>query len=305
VRASVWDDVYPGNSHVPPEDGRNLHLFTVNAASHVHISVSMEESVRAVNVLTGFSGAQIALTADSSVWKGHVDPDHRCVAEKFWDWWIPEGGRVGVPERPLEDLADYAEVLSTFRPIFVKRDGVPYLIKGYRTFGESLAARPMLVERLDGTKAELVPQPSDIDTHFTCYWWNARITRYYTVENRANDQQPPDALLCIAALTLGLVSALDEAAETLKAHDWGLLRGSREAACADGLKGSVDGLTLRDLAGEMLDLARLGLRRRGLGEEEFLCPLEKRLAEGSCPADEADALFLSGGATSLVAARRL
>ena len=282
-----------------------MNLFTVNAASHVHISAAMDESVRAVNVLTGYSGAQIALTAHSSIWKGGVDPEHRCVAEKFWDWWIPEGGRVGVPERPLGDLADYARAVSGLRPIFVKRDGVPYLVKGYPTFADCHTARPMLAERLDGSEVELTPEPSDIDTHCTCYWWNARITRYYTVENRANDQQPPDALLSVSALTLGLVSALDEATEALSTRNWSTLRASREAACREALAGDAGGTPLCDLAGEMLDLAGLGLRRRGLGEEEFLAPLVSRLAAGECPADGAARIFGEGGVPALVAAGRL
>jgi glutamate--cysteine ligase len=305
VRASVWDDVYPGNSHVPPEDGQNIHLFTVNAASHVHVSTSTEESVQAVNVLTGYSGAQIALTAHSGVWKGRVDPDYKCVAEKFWDWWIPEGGRVGVPERPLDDLADYVKVVASFRPIYVTRKGVPYLPEGYASFADYYAGRSATGRTLDGERVELAPEPSDIDTHSTCYWWNARITHYYTVENRVNDEQPPADLLCIPALTLGLVSALPEATEALRARDWDVLRESREAACRDALAGFVGGVELRDLAQEMLDLAKLGLKRRGLGEEEFLEPLGRRLAERECPADQTVRLFATGGAESLVTDRVL
>lgn len=302
VRASVWDDVHPGNSHVPPEDGQNIHLFTVNAASHVHISTSMEESVPAVNVLTGYSGAQIALTAHSSVWKGAVDPDYKCVAEKFWNWWIQEGHRTGVPEKPFRDLADYVDTIASFRPIFVERKGVPYLLKKYRSFTEYYTARPAAGRGLDGVEVEFTPEEADIDIHSTCYWWNTRITHYYTVENRANDQQPPDDLVCIPAVTLGLTEALPEATEAIRARDWDVLRGSREAACRDALAGSVGGVELRDLAQEMLDLAKLGLKRRDLGEEEFLAPLEKRLANRECPADEAAAIFESGGAEALVAA---
>jgi hypothetical protein len=52
-------------------------------------------------------------------------------------------------------------------------------------------------------------------------------------------------------------------------------------------------------------LARLGLRRRKRGEEQFLAPLEQRLRRRKCPADEAMRLFTSGGVESLVAASRL
>jgi hypothetical protein len=42
-----------------------------------------------------------------------------------------------------------------------------------------------------------------------------------------NDQQPPDALLAVSALTLGLVSALVEAKEELSSYDWQALRQMR------------------------------------------------------------------------------
>jgi gamma-glutamylcysteine synthetase len=305
VRASVWDDVYPGNSHVPPEDGQNINLFTVNAASHVHIGTSMDESIPAVNAMCGFAGAQIALTANSSIWKGGVDPSYKCVADKFWNWWIPEGNRVGVPERPFADLADYVAEIASFRPIFAKRDGVPYLLKEYATFADAYAARPMRAVALDGTPVELTPEPADIDVHCTCYWFNARLTRYYTVENRACDEQPADALCSVAALTLGLVEALPEATEALKAHEWSALRDAREAACRNALEGSTGSLHLSDLARELLSLARLGLERRDRGEQVYLDPLDQRLCSALCPADDAEAIFESGGIDALVRRRSL
>ncbi|NQT87312.1 hypothetical protein HQ560_11140, partial [bacterium] len=33
-RTSVWDRIFTSNRHVAPEDGDDMHLFTINAASH-------------------------------------------------------------------------------------------------------------------------------------------------------------------------------------------------------------------------------------------------------------------------------
>ena len=60
---------------------------------------------------------------------------------------------------------------------------------------------------------------------------------------------------------------------------------------------------IASLAGRLLELARLGLGRRGLGEERFLEPLEERLKSGRCPSDDAVELFQGGGAERLVEAR--
>ena len=305
-RTCFWDKVFGGNRCLCEDDGDDVCLFTINAATHVHVSVSKEEAVRAVNVLNGFAGAQLALTAHSNVWRGRVDPKYKCVAEKLWDWWMPDRSRVGVPRRPFEDLRDYVRTIAAFRPVFVKRNGTPVVLTRYRSFLEYYQTdRATGIDAKNGREVGVVPDESDIEVHSTCYWYNARLSRYYTVENRVNDQQPPDELVCVAALTLGLLSALDECWEVLGSHDWELLRQAREAACRGGLGARVDGLSLLDLAGEMVELAASGLRKRALGEEQFLAPLQQRLRERTCPADEARALFENGGVDSLVAARTL
>jgi len=303
-RTSVWD-VFASNRHIPEEEGDDMHLFTVNAASHVHVSVSREEAVPAVNVLNGFAGAQIALMAHSNIWRGGVDPWHKCVAEKFWDWWMPDAERVGMPEQPFGDLQHYVGTISRFRPVYVKRDGIPVVLPDHESFEEYYGDPNPIGRDLQGRPVPLVPESADIDLHNTCYWYNARISHYYTVENRVNDQQPPEEVICVAALTLGLMSALEESWEELSSYAWSDLRSAREAACRDALKGRFDGVTLATLAGRMVELAELGLRRRGLGEEEFLSPLKERLDAGRCPADDAEELFEAGGINALLAARSL
>jgi gamma-glutamylcysteine synthetase len=304
-RTSVWDRVFGANRVLPPEDGDDVCLFTVNAASHVHVSVTRHDAIGAVNVLNGFAGPQIALTANSNVWRGHVEPHYKCVAERLWDWWMPETDRVGVPRRPFRDLKDYVETIAGFRPVYVKRPGGPIVLHCYDSFRQYFASARAVGERLDGKVVSFVPRDEDIDLHNTCYWFNARLSRYYTVENRANDQQPPEDLLCVAALTLGLVSALVESWAKLSTYDWLDLRQARKAACRDGLSGLAGEVDLAELAGQMLALAQMGLERRGLGEEKFLGPLWRRLGDLRCPADKAAELCDEEGMAALVEARSL
>ena len=305
TRTSVWDKVFPSNRHVAKQDGDDVHLFTINAASHVHVSVARQEAIPAVNVLNGFAGAQIALTANSNIWLGKIDPEYKCVAEKFWDWWMPESNRVGVPQSPFKGIKDYVRTIASFRPVYVKRAGKPIVLKRYRTFAEYYSSGRAVGFDVQGRKVSFVPDKSDIDLHNTCYWYTTRLSRHCTVENRVNDQQPPEDVSCVAALTLGLVSALPEAEEELSRFDWNHLRAAREIACRSGLDGSTDTFTLSELALRMLWLATTGLRKRGLGEEQFLVPLWNRLSRRTCPADEAAELFNGGGIEALVAGRKL
>ena len=299
-RTSVWDKVFGSNRIIPEEDGDDVCLFTLNAASHVHVQVSQEEAIPAVNVLNGFAPAQIALTANSNIWKGRIDPQYKCVAEKFWDWWMLDTSRIGLPEKPFRDLKDYVRSIARFRPVYVERLGKPIVLTQYETFEQYYYTGRAIGLDTEGREVSFVPEKADLDLHCSCFWHNARISRYYTVENRVNDQQPPDDLICIAALTLGLISALPRAWKELSSYDWQDLRAVREASCQEALNGEANNIKLVRLAREMVALARLGLQQRGLGEEIFLAGLQTRLQKGRCPADEARDVFNSGGVRHLV-----
>ena len=295
-RTSVWDRIFKSNNHIPEEDGDDMHLFTVNAASHVHVSAPEEDMVALVNVLNGFSSAQIALTAHSSVWKGCVDSRYKCAAETFWDRWIPDAGRVGVPDHPFADLEDYVDSIASFKPVFVKRNDMPILLPDYATFSKYYSSGEASGFDIEGRKVTVTPSPEDLQLHNTLYWFNARISGYYTVENRLNDQQPEDALLAPSALTLGLSSAVGPAWEELSSISWEKLRTARKSACCSGAEDDFS----FELAGKMLGAASAGLKKRGLGEEIFLEPLSMRLKERRCPADRAREIFNSGGMERLL-----
>ncbi len=303
-RSCFWDRAVPSNRVIPRGDGDDVHMFTINAGSHVHVGVLPQEAVKAVNVLCGFSAGQIALTAHSNVWRGRTD-GYKSVAEMLWDWWKPAEGRCGLPPRPFDGLEDYVDTISGLRPIYVKRDGRPVVLDSYTSFADYFGCCEASGRDLEGQKQPLVPETCDIDLHNSCYWYTARISRYFTVENRVFDQQPPEDLLCTAALTLGLVSALDEAWEEVSSFDWNDLRKGRERACREGLSGAVDSTSLVDFGSRMLDVAGRGLENRGRGEAQFLEPLKSRLAAERCPADDVADLFCEGGVAAVVEARAL
>jgi len=301
MRAGFWDKALPSNNVIPREQGDDVHLFTVNACSHVHVSVVPEEAVRAVNVLTALAGVQISLTANSILNGGWAEGDYKCVNEKLWDWWEPVKGRVGVPPRPFTDLRDYVARICDLKPVYVKRDGVPILLcDQYERFSDYFAERRATGRTVNGETRTVIPAMEDVAVHNSCYWYTARISRYFTVENRVFDQQPRDALLVPAALTLGLLSAADEAWEEVSSRKWESWRQTREAACRAGLDWRTDGQDAADLGGRLLRIAELGLQRRERGEEAFLDPVRRRLKQRACPADAAHAILSRGGVRALV-----
>jgi gamma-glutamylcysteine synthetase len=313
-RNLFWDRLFGGNNHIPPEDGTDVHLFTINASNQVHIDVTVNEAVDAINVFNGLAGAQIALTANSNIWRGKVDGDYKCLGEIFWDWWLKEGhaGRYGVPGRKYHDLDDYFHCILGFPPVYVRRDGVPVGLPHCPTFSDfyscdytgTRCGRPERVCGLsaDGMDTEVYREPYDLDQHFTFFWHNARLSRYYTLENRVNDQQPPAEMMVVPAFTLGIMEALGDAVELIDGYQWELLKESRVEAARKGLDAGPEVL---ELSRSALEIAEAGLRKRGAGEEVFLEPLKERLKRRSCPADRAAEVFRAGGPEALVEALRV
>ncbi len=305
TRTSVWDKACPSNHQIPVGEGDDVLLFTLNCASHVHTSVRMEDAIKAVNVINGFAPAQIALTANSNIWKGEIHPEYKCVAEKLWDWWKPASIRSGMPRHPFTGLDDYINTIGKFPPIYVKRQNGPVILNQHDTFNEYFSDTNPVGTDLEGKEVTLRPSADDLNLHNSCYWFNARISRYYTVENRTCDQQPPEDLIVISAITLGLNSNLDHAWEELGAYAWKDLREARESACRYGLDGRVGNKPMREFVKNLLDMAHEGLKKRDRGEEQFLDPLFKRYQHGICPADQNVKWFQEGGVFELIKQRSI
>jgi len=134
----------------------------------------------------------------------------------------------------------------------------------------------------------------------TFCWHNARISRYCTLENRVNCQEPPESLMAVGALTLGLAERLGQARALVDRHDWRDLRKGRADAMRRGLEGCVAHRPISDLCQAMLAIAAKGLRARGHGEEAYLGPLWERLRRRRSPADEAITCFRQDGIGGLL-----
>lgn len=301
-RNLFWDKMFGSNRIVPPDEGSDVHLFALSAAHQVHIDIDERESVAAVNVLNGFAGAQIALTANSNIWQNTVAEQAQCLGELFWDWWLGDDrDRAGVPERKFSSLDDYADCIGNFSPVFVRRGEEVIGLVDYKTFSEYYNGDGTKYgEYPDGKKVKLEPQPDDISLHNTFFWHDARVSRYFTIENRLNDQQPYEDMIVIPALTLGLIENLDEGTEYLAQFNWDTIRAIKDNAVHFGLGASVNGISVVDQCHNMIEIAKRGLARRGLGEEEYLDVLYDRLTRNENPATKAADLFKSKGLESFI-----
>ncbi len=189
----------------------------------------------------------------------------------------------------FERYVDYALDVPMY---FVMRDG-----KFINTVGESF--RKFLDGRLPQLPGEK-PVLKDWADHLTTIFPEVRLKRY--LEMRGADSGPWRRLCAFPALWTGLLyeqSSLDAAWDLVK--DWTAAERQqlRDDVPAQGLKAMIRGRTVRDIAGEVLKLARAGLEARqrtgckGKTETTFLEVLDETVSSGKTAADRMLELYNS------------
>ncbi len=294
------------NDWLSEEDGEDIHLFTVAAASQCHVKVSASEAVRVLNVLNALAGVQLALTANSSVWRASVDPNLKAVRERMYDWVFDQGTFQAISTKGVaptfRSLSDYTGYLCRLRATLVQRGAYTLRLPDDVTVGDFFErGGPLEGTRLDGGREVVVPRPEDLYYFAALLEFNARLSPSYgTVESRVSCQQPPNALLSVPALVLGLVENLAESEALADAIGTENFVPLRFAAMTRGLHGEVGEVRLDRLAEKVLSIASAGLGKRGLGEDVYLEALWRRLSDGLGPADRAAQLFEHSGLGKLV-----
>ena len=190
------------------------------------------------------------------------------------------------PGMGFERYVDYALDVPMY---FLKR-GETYIDVAGASFRDLLVGE---LKAAPGERATL----SDWANHLSTIFPEVRLKRY--LEMRGADAGPRPMLTALPALFVGLLydpAALDGALELIK--PWSAE--DREKLRADtprlALKAQIAGRPLREVAGEVLALARGGLARRqrldlqGRDETRFLDPLDAIVA-GRTEAERLIALF--------------
>ena len=177
----------------------------------------------------------------------------------------------------------YARYAFDVPMYFVKRDRyIDASGKSFRAFAEGK------LDVLPGERATI----ADWADHLTTIFPEVRLKRY--LEMRGADGGPWSRICALPALWTGIFydsDALQAAWDLCK--DWTTqermkLRGD---AALTGLKGQIHGRPIREVAAELVEIARYGLRRRarfsaGLVDETgYLSELEESAESGLTPAD--------------------
>ena len=210
------------------------------------------------------------LSFRSEIWKD-TDPDRTGMLP-----WVFEDGM------GFERYVDYALDVPMY---FVYRNGVYHNVAGQ-------SFRDFLRGELPGLPGEK-PNETDWSDHLTTLFPEARVKRF--IEMRGADGGPWRGLCALPAIWVGLLydsAALDAA--------WNLVRDwtdqeredMRNAVPIQGLATPFRNTTMAEIVGEVVEIARTGLKNRGMldkfgdDEQHFLNAVEEVVEEGKTPADK-------------------
>ncbi len=203
-------------------------------------------------------------------------------------WTDTDPARTGMLPFVFEDgfgYARYADYALDVPMYFVQRDG-RYLDAAGLSFRDFLRGELSI---LPGEK----PRLSDWADHLSTAFPEVRLKSF--LEMRGADGGPWSRICALPALWVGLLydrQALDAAWRLVRHWSLAERQALRDAVPERGLATPVPGGgTLRDLGGQVLDIARAGLAARGrfngAGDDEtgFLEPLRRVVADGRTPAE--------------------
>lgn len=265
--------------------------FCVTAADQVQVDMGQGDLVQQMNLINATSGAIIAFTANSSVYRGRGGR-FASGREGLTANMVGEPYRHGTSPRPYADLEEYVRFLAGLRCLCLPEgDG------GFKQVGEPFT--DYLRRESSARDTETVYEEFLFHEHYI--WPSARPrARIGTLEIRPACQQPADSTWVPSALALGLIESANEVESYLESElgdrHWDVLLRYRESAVRHGLDAPEP---VPRFLETLLGLVDDGLRRRGRKEEVFLAPLYDLLDRWSGPAIRARELFDEGGVATL------
>jgi glutamate--cysteine ligase len=196
-------------------------------------------------------------------------------------WTDTDNARAGMTPFVFEQgmgFERYVEFALDVPMYFVMRGG-----QYVNTAGESF--RKFLDGKLPQLPGEK-PTLKDWADHLTTIFPEVRLKKY--LEMRGADSGLHDKLCALPAFWVGLLyeqSSLDAAWDTVKSATAQQRQSMRDEVPVHGLNAKFMGRSLRDLAKEILEIARNGLMLRDKSEAKFLDVLDEEVRSGHTQSD--------------------
>jgi glutamate--cysteine ligase len=266
-----------------PEQGRSSrlahHMMKQTATVQANFDYANEaDAVAKMRTAFGVTSIVTALFAASPISEGRPN-GHKSVRAAIWlETDEDRAGLLAAVFTPHFSFRDYVEWALDVPMFFVVRGGL------YRPV-QALTFRRFLREGFEGETASM----ADWEVHLSTLFPEVRLKRY--IELRGADAGPLPMATALAALWRGLLedSAACAAAWSLVANaSFDERESLRRAVPRAGFAATLAGRSLKDLAVDLVRIARDGLTRLpgGAADAALLAPLEAYAAAGRSPADD-------------------
>jgi glutamate--cysteine ligase len=266
--------------YMPMAGSMGLDMMTRTCTVQVNLDYESEaDMARKLRVSLALQPLATALFANSPFTEGKPNGFQSYRAHVWTD---TDNQRSGIPEVFFaEDFGfeRYVEWLLDVPMYFAYRNG-SYIDLAGRSFRQFMA----------GGFDDAATGPAsvgDFADHMTTAFTDVRVKRF--LEMRGADAGRADMMVAQSALWVGLLydsTALEAADRLVREQPWQVYRDLRAQVPRTGIATPWRGGTLRDLAHDVITIARDGLRARGQRdaqgqtEERFLAPLEAIAAGG-------------------------
>ena len=268
--------------YMPTRGGRGLDMMLRTCTVQVNLDFGGEaDMAEKLRLSLALQPLATALFANSPFIEGRPSG---YLSGRAWAWTDTDPDRTGIPACAFEPgfgFEQFTQFVLDVPMYFLARDGVLIDVAG-------ASFRDFMAHGLHGHHATM----GDWADHVTTVFTEVRLKRF--LEMRGADAGSPAMLQAQPALWVGLL--YDDAAQkaaTALTREWSLeqVRALRMEAPRQGLRAEIAGRSLREVAQDVLAIARDGLRARGLGEELYLAPLDEIVASGLTQADRALHLY--------------
>ncbi len=273
--------------YMPKVGKHGLDMMYRTCTIQVNLDFSSESDMRRkMQVSLKLQPLATALFANSPFTEGRPNGYVSWRGEIWRDTDNQRSGLLPFAFAPDFGYRDYVEWALDVPMYFVLRDG-HYHEATHVTFRQFMAGA------LKDSVPDGMPNIGDWTNHLSTLFPDVRLKRF--LEMRGADGGPWRRICALPAFWVGLLydeEALSAAEELVRAWEFPDIQQLRDEVPRQGLRTSVRGVALGQVAREALAIARLGLKNRrrlnaeGFDETDFLSPLEEVAARGTTSAEE-------------------
>lgn len=257
-------------------------MMKQTATVQMNIDYSSErDAMTKLRVGMGITPILTAMFANSPITDGELNGYASFRAHIWTDTDPDRCGLLPFAFGEMSDFSDYVEYALGVPMYFIVRDGRWYNMT-------SVTFRQFWKDGHQGYRATM----DDWNAHLTTLFPEFRMKKY--IEARAIDSQPLELMMAAPAMIKGVFyqdDCLAAAWDLVKPWTWDERMQAYNDSHREALKARVRGISLRDLALELQEIARHGLTRQpaldsdGRDESKYLEPLNRLTRQGLCPAD--------------------